>query len=295
MKKDFITMKRSMILMVFFAFFASNILQAEQTTPLRVMSIDWTQTETLIALGVKPIAMAQQSGYDAWVKEPAIPTTTADVGLRTQPNLERLSELKPNKIFISPMFSSLTPKLSHIAPVTNITLYKQDNISWDGFKTFTRRLGDETNTQAEAEALISSSEKKFADLAGQIAKDTPPLLMVQFMDSRHVRVFGANSMYKVAANKIGLESAWKEETNAWGFSLVGIDKLMNTKGQIIIIKPLPVGVEQNLQQDLFWQYLVKKSGQPALTVAPTWSFGAIPSTVRFAELLTNTLSNKEKQ
>ncbi|WP_249422240.1 iron-siderophore ABC transporter substrate-binding protein [Marinomonas lutimaris] len=288
-------MKHSMILMVFFAFFASNILQAEQTTPLRVMSIDWTQTETLIALGVKPIAMAQQSGYDAWVKEPAIPTTTADVGLRTQPNLERLSELKPNKIFISPMFSSLIPKLSHIAPVTNITLYKQDNISWNGLKTFTRRLGDETNTQAEAEALISSSEKKLADLAGQIAKDTPPLLMVQFMDSRHVRVFGANSMYKVAANKVGLESAWKEETNAWGFSLVGIDKLMNTQGQIIIIKPLPVGVEQNLQQDLFWQYLVKKSGQPALTVAPTWSFGAIPSTVRFAELLTNTLSNKEKQ
>lgn len=295
MGKDFIKMKHSKILIIFFAFFASNILHAEQTKPLRVMSIDWTQTETLIALGIKPIAMAQQSGYEAWVKAPAIPSTTADVGLRTQPNLERLSELKPDKIFISPMFTSLVPKLSHIAPVTNITLYKQDNISWDGFKTFTRRLGDETNTQVEAETLIYSSEKKLADLAGQIAKDTPPLLMVQFMDSRHVRVFGANSMYKVAANKIGLETAWKEKTNAWGFTLVGIDKLMNTKSQIIIIKPIPVGVAENLQQDLFWQYLVKQSGQQALIVEPAWSFGAIPSTVRFAELLTNTLSNKEKQ
>ena len=80
------------------------------------MSIDWTQTETLIALGIKPIAMAQQSGYEAWVKAPAIPSTTADVGLRTQPNLERLSELKPDKIFISPMFTSLIPKLSPYRP-----------------------------------------------------------------------------------------------------------------------------------------------------------------------------------
>ena len=276
-------------------FFTSNILYAGQEKPLRVMSIDWTQTETLIALGIKPVAMAQLSGYDAWVKSPAIPSTTADLGLRTQPNLERLSELKPDKIFISPMFSSLVPKLSRIAPVTNITLYKQGFITWDGFKDFTRQLANETNTQAEAETLITSSEQRLADLAKNTAQDTPPLLMIQFMDSRHVRVFGANSMYKVAANKIGLESAWKGETNAWGFTLVGIDKLMNTKGQIIIVKPMPVGVEENLQQDLFWQYLVRQSGQPALMVEPTWSFGAIPSTVRFAELLTNTLSNKEKQ
>ena len=276
-------------------FFTSNILYAGQEKPLRVMSIDWTQTETLIALGIKPVAMAQQSGYDAWVKAPAIPSTTADVGLRTQPNLERLSELKPDKIFISPMFSSLMPKLSQIAPVTNITLYKQGYITWDGFKDFTRRLANETNTQTKAETLITSSEQRLADLAKKTSQNTPPLLIVQFMDSRHVRVFGANSMYKVAANKIGLESAWKGETNAWGFTLVGIDKLMNTKGQIIIVKPMPVGVEENLQHDLFWQYLVRQSGQPALMVEPTWSFGAIPSTVRFAELLTNTLSNKEKQ
>jgi ferric hydroxamate transport system substrate-binding protein len=295
MKKVFMKTKLFTFLTLFFACCTANILHAEQDKPLKIMSIDWTQTETLIALGVQPIAMAQQSGYDTWVKEPAIPSSTADVGLRTQPNLERLSELKPDKIFISPMFTSLVPKLSHIAPVTNFTLYKQGNISWDGFKDFTRRLANETNTQAEAETLITSSEKKLANLADQNTKDTPPLLMIQFMDSRHVRVFGDNSMYKVAANKIGLETAWKEETNAWGFSLVGLDKLMNTKSQIIIIKPIPVGVKENLQQDLFWQYLVKQSGQPALIVEPAWSFGAIPSTVRFAELLTNSLSHKEKQ
>ncbi|ETI59111.1 iron-siderophore ABC transporter substrate-binding protein [Marinomonas profundimaris] len=278
-----------------FAYLVANIASAAQAAPLRVMSIDWTQTETLIALGVTPIAMAQKSSYNAWVRAPAIPSATQDVGLRSQPNLERLSELKPDKIFISPMFSSLTPKLSRIAPVTQITLYKQDNITWDGLKIFTRRLGEETNTQAEAETVIHTAEQTLAKLAQKTPQNEPPLLMMQFMDSRHVRVFGTNSMYKIAANKLGLKSAWNGETNPWGYSLVGIDQLMGIKGQIIIVKPIPAGVERNLQQDQFWQYLVKSSGQPALKAAPSWSFGSIPSTVRFAEELSNILSNKDKQ
>ena len=288
-------MTSSYFFIVFFAFCASNFLNAAHAEPLRVMSIDWTQTETFIALGITPIAMAQKSGYHSWVRAPAIPSTTEDLGLRSQPNLERLSELKPDKIFISPMFSSLTPKLSRIAPVTEITLYKKDNITWEGFKRFTRQLGKETNKQKEADTLIQSAEKILTGLAEKTPKDTPPLLMVQFMDSRHVRIFGTNSLYKIAANKIGLKSAWQAETNAWGFSLIGIDQLMGVKGQIIIIKPLPVGVEKHLQQDQLWQFLVKSTGQPALTVDPTWSFGAIPSTLRFAKQLTNTLTNKEKQ
>ncbi|GAA0223717.1 ABC transporter substrate-binding protein [Marinomonas primoryensis] len=295
MEKNVMASKPLHFFIVFFAFCASNILNAAQIEPLRVISIDWTQTETLIALGITPIAMAQQSGYNSWVREPAIPNSTEDIGLRSQPNLERLAELKPDKIFISPLFGSLTPKLSRIAPVTEFTLYKKDNITWEGLKGFTRRLGEETNKQKEANALIYSAEQTLMGLADKTPKDTPPLLMIQFMDSRHVRIFGTNSMYKIAANKIGLKSAWQAETNPWGFSLIGIDQLMDIKGQIIIIKPLPAGVERSLQRDQFWQYLVKNTGQPALTVEPTWSFGAIPSTLRFAEQLTKALNNKEKQ
>lgn len=260
--------------------------------PQRVMSIDWTQTETLLALGIKPVAATQQSDYHAWVKSPPIPATTPDIGLRTQPNLERLSELKPDRIFISPMFSSLEPQLSRVTTVTNIPLYEKENVSWKTFKEFTRTLGKETGTEPAAEMLIRSAENQFNNLKQQVPSGTPSLLMIQFMDARHVRVFGDNSMYKVAAEQLGLSNAWREKTNLWGFSLVGLDGLMGIRAQIVLIEPLPAGVGQHLTQDQLWQYIVKASGYPLLTIGPVWSFGAIPSTVRFASLLTNELNSE---
>jgi len=53
--------------------------------------------------------------------------------------------------------------------------------------------------------------------------------------------------------KIGLKSAWQAETNPWVSPLIGYDSLDGHQRQIIIIKPLPAGVEKSLQRDQFWQ------------------------------------------
>lgn len=285
-------MKRTFSYLFMLLVTLTSHLAVAQEQEMKVAAIDWTQIETLLALGIQPIGAAQIADYNAWVKSPAIPNNTVDLGLRTQPNLERLSELKPDRIFISPMFQSLTPQLSRIAPVTSIALYKKGNVSWQALKAYTRTIAKDTDKDDAGDALIQSAQTKLAELKTQIPDDVPPLLMMQFMDARHVRVFGNNSMYKIAANQIGLKNAWQGNTNVWGFSLVGIDKLMGIKGQIVVIEPLPAGVKRHLQEDAFWQYLVKQTGHPMLTIAPVWSFGAIPSTVRFATLLTDAL-NKE--
>lgn len=280
-------------LIILFAMLTTPFASAQEQE-IKVAAIDWTQIETLLALGIQPIGAAQVTDYNAWVKSPTIPASTADLGLRTQPNLERLSELKPERIFISPMFQSLVPQLSRIAPVTNIALYKKGNVSWQTLKTYTRTIAKDTNKEDAAEALIESAQSKLAELTAQVPANAAPLLMVQFMDARHVRVFGNNSMYKIAANQIGLKNAWQGNTNSWGFSLVGIDKLLGIKGQIVVIEPLPAGVINNLQQDAFWQYLITQTSHPMLTIPPVWSFGAIPSTVRFATLLTTALNKEVK-
>ncbi|MGO3455102.1 MAG: ABC transporter substrate-binding protein [Marinomonadaceae bacterium] len=287
-------MKRTFSYLCMLLVSLTSHLAVAQEQEMKVAAIDWTQIETLLALGIQPIGAAQIADYNAWVNSPAIPESTVDLGLRTQPNLERLSELRPDRIFISPMFQPLAPQLSRIAPVTNIALYKKGNVSWQALKAYTRTIAKDTNKEGDAVALIQSAQTKLTELTAQVPADVPPLLMVQFMDARHVRVFGNNSMYKIAANQIGLKNAWQGVTNTWGFSLVGIDKLIGTKGQIVVIEPLPAGVKNHLQQDAFWQYLVTQTGHPMLTIPPVWSFGAIPSTVRFATLLTTTLNKEAK-
>ena len=190
---------------------------------LRVMSIDWSQTETMIALGVTPVASAQQSDYHDWVRSPKIPDETVDVGLRTQPNLERLSELNLDTIFMSPRFASLETQLSRIAPVKILGLYKVGEVNWEAVTDFTRRMAKEVNADKQAEQLIADSEDELNGLKATLPDNLPPVLLVQFMDTKHVRVFGENSIYKVALNQLGIQNAWDKATNAWGFALTGVD------------------------------------------------------------------------
>ncbi|MEZ8411182.1 ABC transporter substrate-binding protein [Vibrio splendidus] len=256
----------------------------------RLVSIDWTHTETLLALGVTPIAVAQIPDYNSWVKSPQIPPTVADVGLRTQPNLERIHELKPDKILLSPMFSTLETQLSKIAPVTTIGLYRSGDVDWSALETVTRKLAEVSEKQPQAEVLIQKANTEMDRLGSLLPNSAPAMLMVQFMDTNHVRVFGDNSLYKASVNKIGLESAWTGQTNAWGYSLVGVDQLIGVKGQIVIISPMPAGTEESLKANQFWQYIVKESGYPALQVPAVWSFGAIPSATRFARFIVSELN-----
>lgn len=256
----------------------------------RLVSIDWTHTETLLALGVTPVAVAQIPDYNSWVKSPEIPQAVADVGLRTQPNLERIHELKPDKILLSPMFSTLEAQLSKIAPVTTIGLYRSGDVDWSALEVATRKLAEVSEKESQAEDLIREANDEMELLGSQLPSDAPAMLMVQFMDTNHVRVFGDNSLYKASINKIGLRSAWKGQTNAWGYSLVGIDQLIGVDGQIVIISPMPAGTEESLKTNQFWQYIVKESGYSALQVPAVWSFGAIPSATRFARFIVSELN-----
>lgn len=271
-----------------------NRLPSDNVTN-KVVSIDWTQTETLLALGITPVAVAQITDYNAWVKEPIIPPQVPDLGLRTQPNLERLYELSPDRVFISPMFSSLQPQLEKIAPVTNIGLYRDGKVDWTALTHFTRTMAKEVGYEVQAETLISDSEDQISTLKESLPPNVPPLLMIQFMDSHHVRVFGENSLYKTAINQLGLINAWKGKTNAWGFSLIGIDKLLGINGQIVIIEPFPAGTRKHLDNNEFWQYAVQETGYPVLTVPAVWSFGTIPSATRFARFIAREVHRGEAQ
>ncbi len=282
-------------LLVLYLLLMSGFVLAESSRldkPLKVMSVDWSQTETILALGITPVASAQQSDYNDWVRSPRIPEETVDVGLRTQPNLERLSELSLDKILLSPRFSSLEQQLSRIAPVKVVGLFMEGNVDWEAVKAFTRRMAKEVNATLEAENLISRGEEELSRLKRSLPETLPPVLLIQFMDAKHVRIFGENSIYKVALSELGIENGWAGKTNAWGFSLVGLNRLQGIKGQIVLIEPFPAGVKEHLESDQYWKYIVNQSGYSTIQLAPTWSFGALPSALRFANTITSALNQR---
>ncbi len=261
----------------------------------RIVTLDWTIAETLMGMGVAPQAVAQLSAYHDWVAEPALPDTVVDLGLRTQPNLELLADLQPDLILISPMFSNLAPRLNRIAPVEQLELYIPGSDTWEQMLQLTRDAARLAGQPQAGERLIAQAESILLAHRQQLPTATRPLLIVQFMDARHVRVFGENGLYQAVLEQLELENAWPGQTNSWGFAMVGIEELLGIDAQLVVVEPAPLGVQAQLADSGLWQTLPDVQNDSVISLPPVWSFGALPSAIRFADVLTHALVARHAQ
>ncbi len=256
----------------------------------RIATVDWTIAETLLALGVTPLAVGDAGPYQAWVGEPRLPAGVVDIGLRTQPNRELLAELKPDRILISPLAATLAPTLSRIAPVSTIALYDGQTDLWQRLHEVTLTLARMVGKTAEGERLLAGLDRDLASMQAGLPADLPPLLVVQFIDERHVRVFGRHSLFDAVMTRLGLRNGWQEQTNDWGFSVVSIEQFMTLPtARLVVVDPIPVGVSERLQEPGLWQHLPQVRQAPVLHLPAVWSFGGVLAARRFAGLLSDAL------
>lgn len=258
----------------------------------RIATVDWTIAETLLALGVTPLAMGDVDSYRAWVGEPRLPAEVIDIGLRAQPNRELLAELKPDLILISPLAAPLEPTLSQIAPVQSIALYEPDTDLWQRLHEATLTIAQLVGKQAEAERQLVTLDLDLAQMKTSLPKNLPPLLVVQFIDERHVRVFGRHSLFEAVMQRLGLRNAWQGETNAWGFSVASLEQFLSiSQARLVVVDPIPVGVSERLQEPGLWQHLPLVKQAPVIHLPASWSFGGMLAARRFATLLSGALNN----
>lgn len=263
---------------------------SEHTQVPRIATVDWTIAETLLALGVTPLAVGDVSAYRAWVGEPLLPADVVDIGLRAQPNRELLAELKPDRILISPLAAPLAPTLSRIAPVQSIALYDPQTDLWQRLHEATLTIAALVNKTAEANELLTDLNRDLEQMKQTLPAELPPLLVVQFIDERHVRVFGRHSLFEAVMQRLGLRNAWQGETNAWGFSVASIEQFMALPAaRLVVVDPIPVGVSERLQEPGLWQHLPLVQQAPVLHLPAVWSFGGVLAARRFATLLSEAL------
>jgi iron complex transport system substrate-binding protein len=263
---------------------------SEHTQVPRIATVDWTIAETLLALGVTPLAVGDVSAYRAWVGEPLLPADVVDIGLRAQPNRELLAELKPDRILISPLAAPLAPTLSRIAPVQSIALYDPQTDLWQRLHEATLTIAALVNKTAEANVLLTDLNRDLEQMKQTLPAELPPLLVVQFIDERHVRVFGRHSLFEAVMQRLGLRNAWQGETNAWGFSVASIEQFMALPAaRLVVVDPIPVGVSERLQEPGLWQHLPLVQQAPVLHLPAVWSFGGVLAARRFASLLNEAL------
>ncbi|MGN5260050.1 ABC transporter substrate-binding protein [Aeromonas hydrophila] len=270
---------------------AADLSQADAVKSVpRIATVDWTIAETLLALGVTPLAVGDVGSYRAWVGEPLLPAAVVDIGQRAQPNRELLAELKPDRILISPLAAPLAPTLSRIAPVQSIALYEPDADLWLRLHEATLTIAALVDKTAEAEQLLAGLDQDLAQMRATLPEDLPLLLVVQFIDERHVRVFGRHSLFEAVMQRLGLRNGWQGETNAWGFAVASLEQLMALpQARLVVVDPIPVGVSERLQEPGLWQQLPQVREAAVLHLPAVWSFGGVLAARRFAVQLSTAL------
>lgn len=257
----------------------------------RIAVLDWAIAETLFTLGKPPIALVAASDWNRFVVEPRLPAGTADIGVQQEVNFELLAALHTDLILTSPFSQDQEPALARIAPVRRFTVFEPTSTPLERPRTLTRELGAVIGKERQAEALIAYTDAQLAACCARLASlRLPPILLVGFLDARHVRAYGGVGLYQNVLDALGLQNAWTKPTNAWGFATTGIEGLATDKDvRLIAFQPVPPDALPTLAQSPLWRELpLVKAGHISIS-PPVLMFGALPAALRFARLLTTEL------
>ncbi|WP_244154886.1 iron-siderophore ABC transporter substrate-binding protein [Rodentibacter heidelbergensis] len=250
-------------------------------------TVDWSVAETLIALEHPPLAVGDVKSYQTWVREPKLPHNTIDLGIRLQPNMERIAALShsvnPQSLsFIhSQFYATLNEKLAPYGKVYNVDFYKEGK-AWENVVAATWKIGEIIGKPQTVQQLLAKYQQTIHHYRPLLQAFTDrPIALVQFIDTRHLRIYGENSLPGEVIRQLGFKNAYLPEVNTWGFQNIDITELakLPKNTRFVVIKPYPNNIATALTHNTLWQRL--PLAREPLILPAVWTFGAIPSAQRF--------------
>lgn len=269
-----------------------------QASGQRIVSLDYGLSSTLLSLGLPPVGISDLADWGRWVVEPAMPASVVDIGSSFEVNLEILAQLKPDIILTTPDLDELQPRLKPYGKIVRLEIFTPDSGPVLGSAiAATRKLSAEIGREREAEAFLRQSETFFERCRQRLAgKDIPPIALVNFMDSRHVRIYSNPGLFHGVLERLGVPNAWTKQSNFWGFETIGIEelaKITDPNARLVAFDPVPPDVLPKLAESPLWNRLpFARPGQLSI-VPPALMFGMVNEAVRFAGLLTDLLERDQ--
>lgn len=262
--------------------------------PRRLAVLDWAMAETTTALGIAPIAMAEPDRYRERAQDPRLPAGVIDLGLTTQPDLERLLLLRPELIVTGHgQAETMGPALARIAPVWEGAVYTGDGAPLDAACRVTRDLGARLGRADAAEAAIGHALARIDAAAARIDEGLRrlPVAMFIFQDPRHGWVADRNGFIAAVMKRMGLTPAWTGPGSFWGYTAIGIDRLADLPDSRLIFADFPLaGTGWTTDASTIWQALPPVAAGRSHRIGPFWYFGALPTMARFADQLADALT-----
>ncbi|WP_442981313.1 iron-siderophore ABC transporter substrate-binding protein [Rhizobium sp. S152] len=255
--------------------------------PRRVAAIDWAMLETVMALGVVPIAATELIKFRSDAREPVVPDSVADLGLRGAPNYELLHLLKPDMILSSPFYTRQKPVLEAIAPVVSMPFYVKGEPPFEKALTAVRDLGRLLDRADAAKLVLDQAAAMLEATRTQLQPfAVRPTYVINIGDARHFRAFGADSMFGDILARLGLANAWTDQSRFTFAAPVPIEDLAaRPDARIVVVSDIPVEARTGLRDSMIWRSLEPVKAGRVVMIGNVNPYGGITAGLRFARLL----------
>ena len=257
-----------------------------ETAPQRIVALEWSLVENVLALGVQPAGIADVDGYRTWVNVPLeLSDDVVDVGQRLEPSMEAIAELEPDLILTSEeRHEPIYEALADIAP----TLMIPGDVPHDdvppleaNFESF-RLLAVALGRSDAAETIITEVRQTIDEGAAQIeeaGRAGESFVVVQAFTSENqptMRIFTNESQIGQTLSELGLENAWQGEGETSGFDTATVEALVEVADAnfFYIVQDTDNIFADQLAEDPIWTSLgfVQEERTYALG-GDTWTFG----------------------
>lgn len=257
----------------------------------RIAAVDWAAAESLLALGVTPLAVADTGYYNQRMPQ-VLPGATLDIGPFWEVNLELLDRLRPDLILIGAASLFMTPRLNEIAPVEVVEDMRGEN-AYGRAAAILRQCGRAAGLpSSHVEAILSNIEQRMQSLAASVQRVHPVCILLPDQSGSRAMVYGNGSMPGSVVTRLGLRNAWQGPTNANGFIQVGLDHLMPLKDCVFMQIEIPSLAPQTnraLSDSQLWHRLPAVREGRVVRMQQFYPFGGCLSTLHLAEALARAL------
>lgn len=252
---------------------------------VKIVALEWTYVEDLLAIGVTPVGVADIKGYDTWVTAGArVPEGVKDVGTRQEPSIEEIRALKPDLIVTDEdRVAANRDALAEIAPLATFNYTKDPEGQFAGMRRIVLQMGLATGKTAEAEQVLTDLDTRIATATETIAakgKTGAPFALSQIYTTNgtpQFRMMTEKSLAGEVIGKTGLANTWSGEPDAWGMTTVtveGVTAVPDDASFLYVASDADNPVTGALADNKLWTDLgfVKAGGVTPLDPG-TWFFG----------------------
>lgn len=261
----------------------------------RVAVTNWAFTETLIALGLDPVAIADPADYRDWVAEPELPEEFSDIGQRGSPNMEALRKAKPDLILISQELEMAYENLSSVAPVMMLSVYGDGTVAFESATSMLRKVAKAIDREEDAEAYLHDVDAQLADYGNRVRNVLGPngaLTVASFYSEANIGVFGAPSLPGSVLLHMDVPLAYQGPVSKWGFARGGLEIMAPlAKSTLVYTNPIPDVIAQKVWSSPIWKVMDFVRNNRVYELPVVWAYGGVPSGLRFARLLTESLES----